>query len=45
MLNKSHLAPFVKPLAPATYNVISVVVPGAGKYVDDVGALIERAHQ
>jgi membrane protein required for colicin V production len=44
MLNKSRLAPYVKPLAPTTYNLVSVVVPGAGKYVDDVDALIKRAH-
>jgi membrane protein required for colicin V production len=44
MLNKSRLAPYVKPIAPATYNVISVVVPGAGKYVDDVDAHLRRAH-
>lgn len=41
MLNKSRLAPFVKPLAPATYNVISMVVPGAAGYAKDVGALLE----
>jgi membrane protein required for colicin V production len=45
MLNKSHLAPFVKPLAPATYNVISVVVPGAADYAKDVDAHLRRAHQ
>jgi membrane protein required for colicin V production len=45
MLNKSHLAPFVKPLAPATYNVISVVVPGAANYAKDVDAHLRRAHQ
>lgn len=44
MLRESRLAPFVKPLAPATYNVISIVVPGASDYAKDVGALIERAH-
>lgn len=45
MLNKSRLAPFVKPLAPATYNVISMVVPGAAGYAKDVEAHLRRAHQ
>jgi membrane protein required for colicin V production len=45
MMRDSRLVPYVKPLAPATYNMVSVVVPGAGKYVEDVDALIERAHQ
>jgi membrane protein required for colicin V production len=40
MLNQSRLAPYVKPLAPATYNVISVVVPGAADYAKDVEALL-----
>lgn len=41
MLTQSRLVPYVKPLAPATYNLISVVVPGAADYAKDVGALLE----
>lgn len=44
-LRDSRLVPYVKPLAPSTYNLISIVVPGAADYAKDVGALIERAHQ
>lgn len=40
-LRDSRLAPYVKPLAPATYNVISIVVPGAADYAKDVGALLD----
>jgi membrane protein required for colicin V production len=42
-LRDSRLVPYVKPMAPATYNAISIVVPGAADYAKDVGALIERA--
>jgi membrane protein required for colicin V production len=42
MLNESRLAPYVKPLAPATYNVISIVVPGAAGYVADVENVLNK---